>query len=349
MFWGFFITNFVFWVGISHAGVMISAILRLSQAEWRRPMVRAAETMTVFALMTSLMMPLIHAGRPWRIFYWVFPYDWARGIWPDVRSPLVWDPVAIITYLTSSMLFVYTALIPDIAVIRDRSTGWRKTVYGILSLGVLVAASAAGVALSEFALLAGALGVGIGFGLQDLVNNFVSGLVLAFERPIRIGDTVEVGELLGDVRRIGLRASVVRTWEGAEVIVPNGTLLASQVINWTLSDRRRRIDVPVGVAYGTDPDRMLKILAEAVAKHPKVMPRPEPSMLFLGFGDSSLDFLARFWVGDMGSWFRIKSQVTLLIHTAIREASIEIPFPQRDLHLRTVDSAAGDALRGGQD
>ena len=135
IFWGFFITNFVFWVGISHAGVMISAILRLSQAEWRRPMVRAAETMTVFALMTSLLQPLIHAGRPWRIFYWVLPYDWARGIWPDVRSPLVWDPIAISTYLTSSILFVYTALIPDLAVIRDRSTGWRRTVYGILCLG----------------------------------------------------------------------------------------------------------------------------------------------------------------------------------------------------------------------
>lgn len=135
IFWGFFITNFIFWVGISHAGVMISAILRLSQAEWRRPMVRAAETMTVFALMTSLLQPLIHAGRPWRIFYWVFPYDWARGIWPDVRSPLVWDPTAIITYLTSSSLFVYTALIPDLAIIRDRSTGWRRTVYGILALG----------------------------------------------------------------------------------------------------------------------------------------------------------------------------------------------------------------------
>ena len=135
VFWGFFITNFIFWVGISHAGVMISAILRLSQAEWRRPMVRAAETMTVFALMTSLLQPLIHAGRPWRIFYWVFPYDWARGIWPDVRSPLVWDPTAIITYLTSSILFVYTALIPDLAIIRDRSTGWKRTVYGILALG----------------------------------------------------------------------------------------------------------------------------------------------------------------------------------------------------------------------
>jgi Ni/Fe-hydrogenase subunit HybB-like protein len=135
VFWGFFITNFIFWVGISHAGVMISAILRLSQAEWRRPMVRAAETMTVFALMASLTMPLVHAGRPWRIFYWVFPYDWARGIWPDVRSPLVWDPIAITTYLTSSMLFVYTALIPDLAIIRDRSTGWRRSVYGVLSLG----------------------------------------------------------------------------------------------------------------------------------------------------------------------------------------------------------------------
>ena len=135
VFWGFFITNFVFWVGISHAGVMISAILRLSQAEWRRPMVRAAETMTVFSLMVSLSMPLIHAGRPWRIFYWVFPYDWARGIWPDVRSPLIWDPTAIITYLLSSSLFVYTALIPDLAIIRDRSTGWRRPVYGALALG----------------------------------------------------------------------------------------------------------------------------------------------------------------------------------------------------------------------
>ena len=105
-------------------------------------MVRAAETMTVFALMVSLLQPLIHAGRPWRIFYWVFPYDWARGIWPDVRSPLVWDPTAIITYLTSSMLFVYTALIPDLAIIRDRSTGWRRTVYGICrSVGTAIRVS----------------------------------------------------------------------------------------------------------------------------------------------------------------------------------------------------------------
>lgn len=133
--WGFFITNFVFWIGISHAGVMLSAILRLVQAEWRRPATRAAEVLTVFSLMTAMTMPLIHTGRPWRVAYWAFPYDWARGVYPNVRSALVWDPAAVFTYLTSSILFVYIALVPDIAVARDRTTGWRHVLYSVLSLG----------------------------------------------------------------------------------------------------------------------------------------------------------------------------------------------------------------------
>ena len=135
VFWGFFITNFVFWIGISHAGVMLSAILRLSKAEWRRPATRAAEVLTVFSLMTAMLMPLIHTGRPWRIFYWVFPYDFARGVYSNVRSALVWDPSAVFTYLTSSILFVYVALLPDLAAIRDRSTGPRRIAYSILCLG----------------------------------------------------------------------------------------------------------------------------------------------------------------------------------------------------------------------
>ena len=133
--WGFYITNFVFWIGISHAGVMISAILRLSQAEWRRPVTRAAEVLTVFSLLTAMMNPLIHTGRPWRTIYWLFPYDFARGIWPDIRSPFVWDPSAVFTYLTGSTAFVFIALVPDFAVIRDRTTGWRHVVYGALALG----------------------------------------------------------------------------------------------------------------------------------------------------------------------------------------------------------------------
>lgn len=133
--WGFLITNFVFWIGISHAGVMLSAILRLVQAEWRRPATRAAEVLTVFSLMTAMLMPLIHSGRPWRVFYWVFPYDFARGVYPNVKSALVWDPAAVFTYLTSSILFVFIALVPDIAVLRDRTTGWRHVLYSVLSLG----------------------------------------------------------------------------------------------------------------------------------------------------------------------------------------------------------------------
>mgnify|MGYP001366939441 FL=1 len=133
--WGFFITNFVFWIGISHAGVMLSAILRLAKAEWRRPATRAAEVLTIFSLMTAMTMPIIHTGRPWRILYWAFPYDFARGIWPNVRTPLIWDPSAILTYLTSSTLFVVLALVPDFAVLRDRTTGIPHQIYSLLSLG----------------------------------------------------------------------------------------------------------------------------------------------------------------------------------------------------------------------
>ncbi len=139
--WGFFITNFVFWIGISHAGVMLSAILRLCKAEWRRPATRAAEVLTVFSLMTAMLMPLIHAGRPWRLFYWIsvpmtpFPYDWARGIYPSIRSALVWDPSAVNTYLICSIMFVLVALLPDLAVVRDRSSGIRRQIYSVLALG----------------------------------------------------------------------------------------------------------------------------------------------------------------------------------------------------------------------
>jgi molybdopterin-containing oxidoreductase family membrane subunit len=134
-YWTVLITHFVFWVGISHAGVMISAILRLTQAEWRRPITRCAEVLAIFALVTAALFPIIHTGRLWRTAYWAFPYDFTRGIWPDVRSALIWDPSAIVTYLTGTVLFVYVDLLPDLAAARDRSAGWRRRVYGALALG----------------------------------------------------------------------------------------------------------------------------------------------------------------------------------------------------------------------
>ena len=136
VFWGVYMVNFVFFIGISHAGIMISAILRLTQAEWRRPVTRAAEVLTVFSLMSALMAaPLVHVGRPWRADLWVFPYDFARGVWINIRSPFIWDPSAVMTYLTASSLFVFIALIPDLAVVRDRATGLTRKFYAVMAMG----------------------------------------------------------------------------------------------------------------------------------------------------------------------------------------------------------------------
>jgi molybdopterin-containing oxidoreductase family membrane subunit len=134
IFWAFYITNFVFWIGISHAGTLISAILRLVNATWRRPVTRCAEAITVFALMIGALFPIIHLGRPW-LFFWLIPYPSERQIWPNLRSPLAWDFFAISTYLTGSTLFLLLPLIPDFALMRDQVTGWRRRIYGVLALG----------------------------------------------------------------------------------------------------------------------------------------------------------------------------------------------------------------------
>ncbi len=213
--------------------------------------------------------------------------------------------------------------------------------YLILVFGFLLALSAAGFELSQFAILAGALGIGIGFGLQNLVNNFVSGLILIFERPIKLGDTIEFSSLRGQVLRIGIRSSTIRTWEGAEVIVPNGNLISSEVINWTLSDRKRRLKVSVGVAYGTDPSLVLGILTAVAKDHKDVLDDPEPMATFKGFGESSLDFELRYSIREFEDWVWIKSEINLAILDGLTTAEIEIPFPQRDLHMRSIDQEAG--------
>ncbi len=216
--------------------------------------------------------------------------------------------------------------------------------YAVLALGFLFAIAAAGLDMSRFAILAGAFGVGIGFGLQTIVNNFISGLILLFERPIQAGDTIELDNLIGNVRAIGIRASRVRTFDGADVIVPNADLISGRVVNWTLSDKLRRIELKVGVAYGTDPTRVKDLLSKVAAGHRDVLAAPPPVALFKGFGDSSLDFVLRFWTADFENWLIIGSDVATAVHDALSAAGIQIPFPQRDLHLRTVAPEAREAL-----
>jgi len=218
------------------------------------------------------------------------------------------------------------------------------TYYVLLLLVALAALSGAGIELNKFTVLTGALGVGLGFGLQNVVNNFVSGLILLFERPIHVGDTVEVGGLVGVVRRIGARSSTVVTFQGAEVIVPNSNLLSNQVINWTLSSQWRRVDVPIRVAYGNDPESVIKLLVGVAESHPGVLLQRPPAAFFMGFGESSLNFELRFWSAWQDTWFQLQSDVTVAVAKALREADIEIPFPQRDLHVRSIDSPVEEGL-----
>jgi len=210
--------------------------------------------------------------------------------------------------------------------------------WTILGAGLLVAASALGLQAAQLAIVFGALSVGIGFGLQNVVSNFVSGLILIFEQPVKVGDKVEITSLalIGEVRRIGIRASVVRTFDGAEVIVPNGNLISSEVVNWTLSDQKRRVRVEVGVAYGTDPHIVIQTLKKVAGAHPEVLKYPEPMVVFLEFGPSALLFRLMFWTATFDDFFRVRSEVNVAVDDAFKEAGITIPFPQRDLHVKSL-------------
>jgi len=215
--------------------------------------------------------------------------------------------------------------------------------YSLVFLGFLFAMSLAGVELKNFAVLAGAFGIGIGFGLQNIVNNFVSGLILLFERPVKVGDMVVIDDVWGTVGKIGLRSTVVTTLDESEIIVPNSQLVAEKVTNWSLSSPLCRVSLPVGVAYGSDVPLVLRILVETGESHPSVLKDPPPSPLFQGFGESSLDFELRVWISDVRDRLRVRSDLCQEIDRRFRDAGVEIPFPQRDLHLRSV---AGNILRG---
>jgi small-conductance mechanosensitive channel len=217
--------------------------------------------------------------------------------------------------------------------------------YLLLMLGLMVALAAAGFEVSQVTLVLGALSVGIGFGLQTVVNNFVSGLILMFERPIQPGDTVELSGTVGTVRDIGMRATTFTTFDGADVVVPNGMLLSDKLINWTLSTDTRRIEVPLGVAYGNDPAQVCALLAEVVHCADGIARHPPPVVLFTGFGASSLDFSVRGWTGYDNAML-VRSALALAIHAALKRAGIEIPFPQQDLHLRSIEPELLKQMRG---
>ncbi|SDS22745.1 Mechanosensitive ion channel [Formosa sp. Hel1_31_208] len=205
--------------------------------------------------------------------------------------------------------------------------------YLILAFGVVFALSSLGLDLSEFNLMAGALGLGIGFGLQNVISNFVSGLILIFERPILPGDTVEVNNLMGTVNKIGVRSSKVSTFDGADVVVPNNNLVSNDLINWTLSSSLKRTEILIGTSYDSNPNQVLEILLECANNYPDLVKDPEPKALFSDFGDNSLNFRLRFWTHFSLS-LQAKSDISIAIYNKFKEHNIEIPFPQQDVYIK---------------
>ena len=215
------------------------------------------------------------------------------------------------------------------------------TRYVLAAVGMVSALSIVGIGWADVHWLIAAMGVGLGFGLQEIVANFVSGLIVLAERPIRIGDIVTVGEVTGTVARIRARATAVVDFDGKEVIIPNKAFITGSVVNWTLSNQTTRLLLKVGVAYGSDIALVQRVLLEAVRANADVLADPSPSVFFMGFGDSSLDFEIRAFVGSFDKRLRVQHELNVAMEAVLREQGVEIPFPQRDLHVRSAPALVG--------
>jgi small-conductance mechanosensitive channel len=196
--------------------------------------------------------------------------------------------------------------------------------YAILVGGFLMAVAALGFDMTKFTILAGAFTVGVGFGLQNIFNNFVSGLILLFERPVQVGDIIQMDDATGVVDRIGIRASIVRTGSGSEIIVPNGKLISERVINWTLSNHRRSIEIPVAVSHGASPKLVIEVMNAAASAHPKVSRSPPPQTLLTRMGPEWLGFELRAWIEDIEDWIEVRSDISITVSEALANANIAL-------------------------
>ena len=207
--------------------------------------------------------------------------------------------------------------------------------YVVLVIGFIIVLQTIGLDLSAVTVLAGALGVGIGFGLQNITNNFVSGIIILFERPIKVGDRIEVGDVSGDVISISMRSTTIVTNDNISIIVPNSDFISSKVINWSHNDRNIRFNISVGVSYNEDPEKIKKILLEVAEENDGILKNPKPDVLFHEYADSALVFILRVWTGEyINKPDVLKSQILYSTFKKFKEHNVEIPFPQRDLHIK---------------
>lgn len=221
---------------------------------------------------------------------------------------------------------------------KNKNGSWvlllRLTVF---TIGIFIAFAASGIPIDKITIIIGALGVGIGFGLQNIINNLVSGIVLAFEKPMQIGDVIEIENHIGTVKEIGIRSSKITTYEGADLVVPNGEFISKQITNWTLTNTYRRIELIIGVAYDSDLVKVKELLDHLIETHEGIIKFPKAVVLLHEFSDSSVNFRILFWTADFDSWTSLKSSVLLDIFDVFKKNNITIPFPQRDIHVRVSD------------
>lgn len=208
--------------------------------------------------------------------------------------------------------------------------------YAMVTIATIIIANELGGSWSQVQWLVAALGVGLGFGLQEIFANLVSGIILLFERPIRVGDTVTIGQVTGKVSRIQIRATTIMDWDQKELVVPNKTFITTELVNWTLTDATTRVVIPVGIAYGSNIEKAHRVMLETVMSTPLVLKEPEPCVLFMEFGDSALNFSVRVFVSETGHRLPIIHDLHVRLEKALRENGIEIPFPQRDIHIRSM-------------
>lgn len=290
-------------------------------------------------------------GLLWHLGYFDYVYTWFSEFLGKERilgeTPFQYGNILLLVVI----LLIATFLANNIAyfaTIKDQKTNLsRKQRIGssillirlaVLSIGFIIGMTAAKIPLDKIAIVIGALSVGIGFGLQTIINNLVSGIILAFERPIQIGDEIQVGTNAGTVKEVGIRASKIQAYDGSEIVIPNGDLLSQSLVNWTLSDKKRRIELIIGVGYGSDM-KQVKAVLEEVLNGDRILKAPAPRVYMQTFNDNSVDFRVLFWVESMDIWIEVRGEVMSAIFEKFAENNIEIPFPKRDLYLKSVPSS----------
>jgi len=256
-----------------------------------------------------------------------------------IQSVFIFFLILFLSGVVSNIVTFFASSEKGVVTSRGKKSGlgsWLLLIrISIITIGVLLAFAAAGIPMDRLAIILGALSVGIGFGLQSLINNLVSGLILAFEKPINVGDVVEFGGQSGTMKSIGFRSSIITTWEGADVIIPNGNLLNEQMINWTMGNSSRRVEIVTGVTYGTDLEKTKKLLLDLLGDDKRIKAFPKPSVLIKDLNSGAIELRILFWIEHYSTWIQTKSDMIEAIDAAFKKEGIKIPNPSQDLNIRS--------------